>query len=77
VALSSTEVEYIAPTSAACEAVWLRRIFRDIQDDNKGPTKIFCDDMSTIGMIKSSICHTQTKHIEIRHHFIQGTSRKR
>jgi len=27
-------------TSAACEAVWLRQIFRDIQDDNKEPTII-------------------------------------
>ena len=30
VALSSAEAEYVAATSAACEAVWLRRISRDI-----------------------------------------------
>lgn len=31
VALSSTEAEYVAATSAACEAVWLRRILDDLQ----------------------------------------------
>lgn len=31
VALSSAEAEYMSATSAACEAVWLRRILDDLQ----------------------------------------------
>ena len=68
-ALSSAEVEYIAATSATCEVVWLRRIFKDIQDDNKGLTTIFRGNMSIIAITKKPVFHG-TKHIEIRHHFI-------
>ena len=47
VVLSFAEAEYLATTSAAYEAVWPRRIFRDIQDDNKRLTIIFYDNMLT------------------------------
>ncbi len=33
VALSSSEAEYISATSSACEAVWLRRILKDLQQE--------------------------------------------
>ena len=69
--LSSAEAEYIAVTSAACEAVCLRRILDDLQQDNKEPTTLFCDNMSTIAMTRNPIFHNRTKQIEIRHHFIR------
>ncbi|XP_014624146.1 secreted RxLR effector protein 161-like [Glycine max] len=34
VALSSAEAEYMAATSAACEATWLRKILQDVQQDS-------------------------------------------
>uniref|UniRef100_A0A803L0D4 Reverse transcriptase Ty1/copia-type domain-containing protein n=1 Tax=Chenopodium quinoa TaxID=63459 RepID=A0A803L0D4_CHEQI len=71
VALSSAEAEYISATSAACEAVWLRRILKDLQQDTEGPTTIYCDNMSAIAMTKNPVFHSRTKHIEIRHHFIR------
>lgn len=71
VALSSSEAEYIASTSAACEAVWLRRILKDLQQDAEDPTTIYCDNMSAIAMTKNPVFHSRTKHIEIRHHFIR------
>ncbi|KAI9178204.1 hypothetical protein LWI28_023811 [Acer negundo] len=42
-ALSSLEVEYMATTSAACQAVWLRRILEDIKQHQKAPTVVHCD----------------------------------
>ncbi|XP_057246814.1 secreted RxLR effector protein 161-like [Beta vulgaris subsp. vulgaris] len=71
IALSSAEAEYVAATSAACEAVWLRRILDDLQQTSEEPTTIYCDNMSAIAMTKNPVFHSRTKHIEIRHHFIR------
>ncbi|KAK2985314.1 hypothetical protein RJ640_024310 [Escallonia rubra] len=37
-ALSSSEAEYIATTSAACQAIWLRRILAELQQRQEGAT---------------------------------------
>ncbi|XP_016681202.1 secreted RxLR effector protein 161-like [Gossypium hirsutum] len=42
-ARSTSEAEYIAATSAACQAIWLRRVLADLQHEQNGATKIFCD----------------------------------
>lgn len=64
-ALSSAEANCIAVTSATYEAVWLRRIPDDLQQDNKEPTTLFYDNMSTIEMTRNPVFHNRTKHIEI------------
>ncbi|KAI5323652.1 hypothetical protein L3X38_032724 [Prunus dulcis] len=71
VALSTTEAEYISATSAACEAVWIRRILADLRQEQNTPTKLYCDNMSTIAMTKNPVFHSRSKHIELRHHFIR------
>ena len=76
VALSSAEAEYIAATDSACEAVWLRRILKDLQFDQEESTKIFCDNMSAIAMTKNPVFHARSKHIELRHHFIRDLVNK-
>lgn len=58
VALSSAEAEYATATSAACEAVWLRRILGDLQVNTKEPTTIFIDNMSAIAMTKNPVFHS-------------------
>lgn len=70
-ALSSTEAEYVAATSAACQAIWLRRLLQDLSLNQEGATEILCDNMSTISMAKNPVFHGRTKHIEIKHHFIR------
>nr|CAD1832705.1 unnamed protein product [Ananas comosus var. bracteatus] len=70
-ALSSSEAEYIAATSAACQAVWMRRILEDLYQAQEYPTEIYCDNRSTIAMTKNPVFHGRTKHIEVRHHFIR------
>ena len=70
IALSSAEAEYIVATSAACKAVWLRRILIDLQHKQDEPTIMFCDNMSTMAMTKNSVFHNRSKHIEIRCHYI-------
>ncbi|KAK2981110.1 hypothetical protein RJ640_021164 [Escallonia rubra] len=71
VALSSSEAEYIAATSSACQAVWLRKLLADLLQDQKGATEIFCDNASAIAMTKNPVYHGRSKHIDIRHHFIR------
>ncbi|CAL8169320.1 unnamed protein product [Prunus armeniaca] len=71
VALSTAEAEYISATSAACEAVWIRRILADLHQEQNTPTKLYCDNMSIIAMTKNPVFHSRSKHIELRHHFIR------
>nr|GEV84166.1 copia protein [Tanacetum cinerariifolium] len=40
-------------------------------------TKIFIDNQSTICIVKNPVFHQQTKHIEIRYHFIQDAYEKK
>jgi len=44
-----------------------------MEEKQNGPTIINCDNKSTIVMIKNSVHHTRTKHIEIKYHFITET----
>nr|CAD1840712.1 unnamed protein product [Ananas comosus var. bracteatus] len=69
--LSSSEAEYIAVTGGTCQAIWLRRILCDIKQNQTDQTVIYCDNQSTIAMIKNPVHQNRTKHIEIRYHFIR------
>ncbi|GKD60288.1 hypothetical protein Tco_1297797, partial [Tanacetum coccineum] len=40
-------------------------------------TKIFIDNESTICIVKNLVFHSKTKHIEIRHHFIRDSNKKK
>ncbi|CAL5345664.1 unnamed protein product [Camellia sinensis] len=71
VALSSSEAEYVAATSAACQAIWLRRMLAELQQRQEGATEIFCDNKATIFMTKNPAFHSRTKHIDMRLHFIR------
>ena len=70
VALSSTNAEYRGATVAACEAVWLKRILKDLGIPIKDPTPLYCDTMSSIYLARNSVFHARTKHIELHYHFI-------
>jgi hypothetical protein len=71
VALSSTEAEYIAASNAGKEAVWLRRLLTNLGIDSSQPTILHVDNQSAIAISKNPEFHDQTKHIEIRHHFLR------
>jgi hypothetical protein len=71
VTLSSTEDEYVAVTSATCQAVWMRRMLKDLLQEQHEPTKVFCDNNSTIMLSKNHVFHKKTKHIDTRYHFIR------
>ena len=60
VALSSTEGEYRGAAVAACEAVWLKRILKDLGVPIKDPTTLFCDNMSSIYLARNRSTREQS-----------------
>ncbi|KAG4957026.1 hypothetical protein JHK85_043406 [Glycine max] len=71
VAQSTTEAEYVAAAKATSQAIWLRRILEDMGEKQDEPTKINCDNKSTIALAKNPVHHNRTKHIAIKYHFIR------
>ena len=69
VALSTTEVEYVAASEACKEAIWLSRLASDMGIPQHVP-KLFCDSQSAIALAKNPVYHAKTKHIGVRYHFI-------
>jgi hypothetical protein len=71
VALSSCEAEYIAASTAACQAVWLSKMLSEIQGCQPSAVKHFIDNQSAIALSKNPVFHERTKHIDTRFHFIR------
>ncbi|KAD5317079.1 hypothetical protein E3N88_17025 [Mikania micrantha] len=72
VALSTTEAEYISAAVGACQAVWLRKMLRELCCEQKDATPIFCDNRSAIFLTKNQAFHSRTKHINIKFHYIRS-----
>ena len=71
VALSSAETEYIAACMAAREAVWLRKLLVGLSGHMLEPTVIHCDNQNCVQMSLNLVHHDQTKHVEMRYHYVQ------
>ncbi|GJS37409.1 retrovirus-related pol polyprotein from transposon TNT 1-94 [Tanacetum coccineum] len=70
VAISSTEVEYIALSGCCAQVLWMRL---QLTDYGLGFNKIpmYCDNKSAIALCCNNVQHSRSKHIEIRFHFIK------
>jgi hypothetical protein len=77
VALSSTEAEYIAASYTAKEAIWLRHLHTELGLDISSPTPIHIDNQSAIVIARNPEFHDQTKHIEVRYHFLRQVIERR
>ena len=72
VALSSTEAEYMGQTQATKEAIWLRRLLKELHaQDSIAATTIFGDNQGAIALAKNPQFHPRSKHIAIQHHFVR------
>lgn len=72
VAMSTTEAEYIAPSDATKETIWLRYLLESMRAANNGLTTMKVDNQGAIKLIKNPEYHKRTKHIEVRYRFIRG-----
>ena len=71
VSMSSAEAEYVAATTVAFHAAWLRRLLKDMGHTPKDPTSIFCDNNSAMQLSKHNVFHRKRKHIDTHYHFIR------
>ncbi|GJR77709.1 retrovirus-related pol polyprotein from transposon TNT 1-94 [Tanacetum coccineum] len=68
--ISCTEAEYIAMSGCCAQILWMRS---QLTDYGLGFNKIsmYCDNKSAIALCCNNIQHSQSKHIDIRFHFIK------
>ena len=71
IALSSTESEYITQMHAAKEAIWMKNFVNEIRGPQGKAIGIYCDNQGAIALAKDNKFHSQTKHIDLRYHFIR------
>ena len=71
VALSTCEAEYIAVAIAACQVVWLRRLLGELTSVEAHPPALMVDNQSTIALAKNLVLHDQSKHINMKFHFLR------
>ncbi|KAJ0896220.1 putative RNA-directed DNA polymerase [Helianthus annuus] len=71
VALSSCEAEFMAATSAACQALWLRGLLSEITGETEKVVTLRVDNLSAIALMKNPVFHGRSKHIHTRYHFIR------
>ena len=70
IALSSMEVEYVAKTNAAKEALWLQSFINKVTGINYWPLTIRSNNQGAMALAKDNKFHSCTKHIDLRYHFI-------
>ncbi|GKC45173.1 hypothetical protein Tco_1062895 [Tanacetum coccineum] len=70
IAISSTDVEYIALSGCCTQILWMRS---QLTDYGLGFNKIplYCDNKSAIALCCNNVQHSRLKHIDIRYHFIK------
>ena len=71
VALSLAEVEYMAASTAMCEAIWLRKLLVSLFRKRMEAARVHCDNQSCIKLSENPVFHDRSKHIDIRCHFIR------
>jgi hypothetical protein len=67
--LSSTEAEYVAFCEASRDAIYLRRLLKDIGFKCEQPIVLYEDNKSCIDMLKGRSRHTASKHINPKFHY--------
>ena len=72
VARSSTEAEYRAMASTACELIWLKSLLLDLGFSHKQHMSLHCDNQVAMHIASNLVFHEQTKHIEVDCHCIRN-----
>ena len=75
VTLSTTEAEFVAAASCACQGVWMRRVLEKLGHSQGKGTTVLCDNSSTIKLSKNPVMHGRNKHIDVRFHFLRDLTR--
>ena len=73
VALSTCEVEYVAAATVACQAMWLRRLLGELTGVEGHPPALMVDNQPVVVLTKNPVLHDQSKHIDIKFHFLRDS----
>jgi len=65
------EAEFMVFSKATTQALWLSKYFDEVGLSINKPLTIYADNSSSIANSLNDKNHRQTKHIDIRHHFIK------
>ena len=75
IALSIMKVEYMTLTNVAKKIKWIHQLFDELNYDiiSHSSTILRTNNQETLALMKNSINHSRSKHIDIKHHFIHET----
>ena len=65
--MSTCEIEYVA----ACQAVWLHRLLGKLTGMEAHPPALMVDNQPAIVLAKNPVLHDQSKHIDVKFHFLR------
>ncbi|KAG8487898.1 hypothetical protein CXB51_018780 [Gossypium anomalum] len=68
---TSAEAEYIATAAAVNQAIWLKKLLCDLNEEQLEPTEIKVDNQSIVAIAKNPVFHGKTKHFKIKSHFVR------
>ena len=72
VALSTTEAEYIALTSAAQSLGWVKGLLIELKiSDSSTKPILYGDNLSSHFLTRNASLHRRSKHIDVRYHYIR------
>jgi hypothetical protein len=72
VALSSCDAKYIAASTASTQTLWLVQLLDDLLGRDTGAMELMVDSKSALALAKNLVFYEQSKHIQVRYHFIRG-----
>lgn len=72
IALPTAEAEYMALSATIQEALWLRQLYKELNNGSVKSIQIYCDNQGAINLAQVDCYRARSKHIDIRHHFIRG-----
>jgi hypothetical protein len=71
VAQSSAESEWYAAADGAKEALYMRKLFRDLHIPLHGPVKVMCDNQSAIRQSVNAVDQRNSRHVGMKAHFLR------
>ena len=76
VAQSTVEAEYMVASTAVNQALWLRKIMKDLKLNQEAATVVLCDNKFAVAMVKNPVFHEKIKHIKIKYYAIREAEKE-
>jgi len=76
VALSTTEAEFVAATSAGQEILWLRNLLTELGYQMDSPSSLNIDNQSALSVAKNPEHHGWMKHLDLRFYWLRNEVEK-